>query len=399
MKIIFACFVFVAASIPLRLTVAGSKPFSGEPAKLITQFRFQQFSGGVVIVQARVNQYPDTLNFILDTGSGGISLDSSTVVALSIPTVPSERTIRGIAGIRKVNFLYNATLHLPGLSLDSLNFHVNDYDILSSVYGVKIDGIIGYSFFSRYIVHFDYDNLLLSVYSQGDFKYKRGGYVLKPLLTSIPVMQADFRDARKFNSRFYFDSGAGLCFLISDDFNRDSAVLNPRKKPLLTQAEGLGGKMEMRLTTVKEVKIGPYRFRNVPTYIFEDLYNITAYPYLAGLVGNDLLRRFNVTLNYAKREIHLIPNSHYRSPFDYAYTGLGIYIVEGRIQVEDVVPGSPGEEAGFKVGDVLISVGNNISNNIQTYKSILQAPGQRIKVIVNRSDSLLILTLRPDSIL
>ncbi len=399
MKIIFAWFVFVAASIPLRLTVAGSELFSGEPAKLITQFKFQQFSGGVVVVQARVNQYPDTLNFILDTGSGGISLDSSTVVALSIPTVPSERTIRGIAGIRKVHFLYNATLHLPGLSLDSLNFHVNDYDILSSVYGVKIDGIIGYSFFSRYIVHFDYDNLLLSVYSQGDFKYKRGGYVLKPLLTSIPIMQADFRDARKFTSRFYFDSGAGLCFLISDDFNRDSVVLNPRKKPLLTQAEGLGGKMEMRLTTVKEVKIGPYRFRNVPTYIFEDLYNITAYPYLAGLVGNDLLRRFNVTLNYAKREIHLIPNSHYRSPFDYAYTGLGIYIVEGRIQVEDVIPGSPGEEAGFKVGDVLISVGNNISNNIQTYKNILQAPGQRIKVIVNRSDSLLILTLRPDSIL
>ena len=157
--------------------------------------------------------------------------------------------------------------------------------------------------------------------------------------------------------------------------------------------------MEMRLTTVKEVKIGPYRFRNVPTYIFEDIYNITAYPYLAGLIGNDLLRRFNVTLNYAKREIHLVPNSYYRSPFDYAYTGLGIYIVEGRIQVEDVIPGSPGEKAGFKVGDVLVSVGNNLSNNIQTYKNILQAPGQRIKVIVNRNDDLIILTLRPDSIL
>jgi hypothetical protein len=399
MKIIFACFVFVAVLMPLRLTVAASKIFSEEPAKLITQFKFQQFSGGVVIIQARVNNYPDTLNFILDTGSGGISLDSSTVVALSIPTLPSERTIRGIAGIRKVHFLYNATLHLPGLSLDSLNFHVNDYEILSSVYGVKIDGIIGYSFFSRYIVHFDYDNLLLSVYSQGDFKYKRGGYILKPLLTSIPIMQADFRDARRFNSRFYFDSGAGLCFLLSDDFNRDSVVLNPKKKPLLTQAEGLGGKMEMRLTTVKEVRIGPYRFRNVPTYIFEDVYNITAYPYLAGLIGNDLLRRFNVTLNYAKREIHLIPNSHYRSPFDYAYTGLGIYSVEGNIQVEDVIPGSPGEEAGFKVGDVLVGVGNNLSNNIQIYKNLLQSPGQRIKVIVNRNDSLLILTLRPDSIL
>ncbi len=33
--------------------------------------------------------------------------------------------------------------------MDSLNFHVSDYDILSSVYGDSIDGIIGYSFFSQ----------------------------------------------------------------------------------------------------------------------------------------------------------------------------------------------------------------------------------------------------------
>ncbi len=399
MKIVFASIVFIAVIVSPALHVAGQKSVAEEPAKLITQFKFHQFSGGVVVIQGRVNQYPDTLNFILDTGSGGISLDSATVEALSIPTTPSDRTIRGIAGIRKVNFLYNATLHLPGLSVDSLNFHVNDYEILSSVYGVKIDGIIGYSFFRRYIVHFDYDKLLLSVYSQGDFKYRRGGYILKPMLTSIPIVNTDFRDSRKLNSRFYFDSGAGLCFLLSDSFNRDSAVLNPNKKTFLTQAEGLGGKMEMRLTTVKEVKIGPYRFRNVPTYIFEDIYNITAYPYLAGLIGNDLLRRFNVTLNYAKREIHLIPNSHYRSPFDYAYTGLGIYVVNGRIQVEDVIPGSPGEASGFKTGDVLIGVGNNFSNNIQAYKNLLQMRGQKIKIVVNRNDSLIILTLKPASIL
>lgn len=399
MKKISACFAFITMLMSSRLTIAGQEIFSGAPSKLITQFKFQQFSGGVIIIQGLVNNYPDTLNFILDTGSGGISLDSSTVLSLSIPTKPSERTIRGIAGVRKVNFLYNATLHLPGLSVDSLNFHVNDYDILSSVYGVKIDGIVGFSFFSRYVVHLDYDSLILSVYSPGDFKYKRGGYVLKPLLTSIPIMPSDFKDRRKFNARFYFDSGAGLCFLLSSDFVSDSVVLNPRKKPFRTQAEGLGGKMEMHLTTVKEVKVGPYRFRNVPTYIFEDLYNITAYPYLGGLIGNDLLRRFNVTFNYGKREIHLIPNSHYYSPFDYAYTGLGIYSVEGKILVEDVIPGSPAEIAGFKEGDIVVSVENNFTNNIQAYKSLLQVTGQRLKVIVNRNNDLVILTIRPQSIL
>lgn len=399
MKVLFASFISITLLLILAAADTGKTTLLAQPAKLITQFKFQQFSGGVVIIQARVNHYPDTLNFILDTGSGGISLDSTTVIALSIPTQPSDRTIRGIAGIRKVNFLYDASLHLPGLSLDSLNFHVNDYAILSSVYGVKIDGIIGYSFFSRYIVHFDYDKLLLSVYTQGDFKYRRGGYILKPILNSIPITRTDFRDNKKLSSRFYFDTGAGLCFLLSQNYVEDSSVLKPGKTPVVTQAEGLGGKMEMRLTTVKEVRVGPYRFRNVPTYVFEDIYNITAYPYLAGLIGNDLLRRFNVTLNYAKKEIHLVPNSHFHSPFDYAYTGLGIYNIDGRIQVEDVIPGSPGEKAGFKTGDVIISVGNNMSNNIQTYKNLLQAAGQRLKIIVSRNDSLSILTLKPASIL
>lgn len=399
MKKIIACFilgmVFTSAGVPN----ADTQPAWDEPARLITRFPLHQFSGGVTIIQATVNDYSDTLNFILDTGSGGISLDSTTVQQLSIPTVPSDRTIRGIAGIRKVHFLYNATLRLPGLTVDSLNFHINDYEILSSVYGVKIDGIIGFSLFSRYIVHFDYDKMMLSIYSQGDYKYPRGGYVFKPIITTIPVMSIDFKDNRKLTSRFYFDTGAGLCFLLSETYNRDSSALKFRKKPVPTQAEGLGGKMEMHLTTVKELRIGPYRFRNVPTYIFEDSYNITSYPYLGGLIGNDLLRRFNVTLNYARREIHIIPNSHYRSPFDYAYTGLGIYMIEGRVQVEDVIPGSPGEKAGFKSGDIIISVGNNLSNNIQVYKNLLQVTGQRIKIIVNRSDSLLVLNLKPASIL
>jgi len=69
--------------------------------------------------------------------------------------------------------------------------------------------------------------------------------------------------------------------------------LDTRKKIYYTQAQGMGGKANMQITTVKEVKVGPYRFRNVPTYLFEDQYNVTSYPSLAGLVGNDILRRFD----------------------------------------------------------------------------------------------------------
>ena len=238
------------------------------------------------------------------------------------------------------------TLHFPNLDVEHLDIHINDYDLLTSVYGVKIDGIVGYSFLSRYIVKINYDNNTLEIYNPGQVKYPRAGILIKPVINGIPSFDASVRDSATSNSRFYFDTGAGLCLLMSEAFEKDSSILPKNKKIILTQAEGLGGKTPMKLTTVKEIKIGKYKFKKVPAHIFADDFNVTAYPTLGGLIGNDLLRRFNLIINYGQREIHLKPNSHFRESFDYSYTGLGIYFVDGRVIIEDVLEGSPGEKAG-----------------------------------------------------
>lgn len=347
------------------------------------------------MIKACVNGYKDSMNFILDTGSGGISLDSMTVKVMNIPTTPSERTIKGIGGIRKVHFLYGATLRLPGLEVDNMDFHVNDYELLSYSYGIHIDGIIGYSLFSRYIVQINYDTQLIHIYSNGDFIYPRGGHLLSPAFTSLPIQTVQLKESRKLLNRFYFDTGAGLNFLLSESYLKDSSVLRKRKKkPVVTQAEGLGGKMSMRLTTVKEVKLGPYRFRSVPTLLFDDQYNVTSYPYLGGLIGNDLLRRFNTTINYNRHEIHIIPNSHFKDLFDYVYSGLSIYYIDEKVEVDDVVETSPAEKAGFKKGDIIMSVNNDFSNNIQSYKNIIQSSNQKIRFLVLRDGKPEILTMK-----
>jgi len=369
------------------LCIAGvqAQKNSSSSAKLITQVPFSTFTGGVVVVKAQLVGYPDTLNFIMDTGSGGISLDSTTCIRMNITPILTDKLISGIGGVRRLSYVNNQSLLLGKIRVDSLNFHVSDYDILSSVYGDRIDGIIGYSFYTRYIVKIDYDSNEMYVYSKGNFKYPRGGFTLKPAFSNLPVEGAVVRDIREVNARFYFDTGAGLCLLLNSDFIRDSAILNLEKKPLPTQAQGMGGKANMQVTTMKEFKLGPYRFRNIPTHIFEDVYNVTSYPYLAGLIGNDVLRRFNIILNYDKRIFYLTPNSHFRDPFDYSYTGLGLYWVEGEIRVGDVMKDSPAEKAGFKVDDVVISVNENMSQNLQLYKSMLQNTGDKVRIVVNRS--------------
>ena len=235
----------------------------------------------------------------------------------------------------------------------------------------------------------------------GEYRYARGGQILRPSLVTIPIQSLGLKDRANMSGRFYFDTGAGLNLLLSEDFVRDSSVLNPRKrrKPVVTQAEGLGGRMTMRLTTVREIRIGRYKFRDVPTFLFDDEYNVTSYPFLGGLVGNDLIRRFNVTLNYRRREIHLLPNSHFNDLFDYAYTGIGMYFENGNVTIEDVAPGSPAEAAGFKKGDVVLGINKTLNSNIQTYKAMMQTTTEKLHFIIQRGSNPMELDLKPISIL
>lgn len=380
------------------LLLVHSKPraqeeFVQEPAKLLTRFPFVLLNGGIIVLKAKVDNSADSLNFVLDTGSGGISLDSTTVVELGLKVSKSERTIRGIAGLRLVDFVYDHTLQLKGLDVPHLDFHINDYELLSSVYGVRIDGVIGFSFLRRFIVKVDYDNLFIEVYTPGNFKYPRGGYMLHPDFSNLPIFPAQLKDNRSIAERFIFDSGAGLCMLLSKDFIEDSALIRKGKPVYTTQAEGLGGKKVMELTVVKEVRIGPYKFKQVPVHIFDDEFNVTSYPLLGGLFGNDLLRRFNLIINYPDQKIFIKPNTHSNESFDYAYTGLGIYQIDSEIKVIDIIPGSPGDLAGFKTGDVIFSIENNYSKNILTYKNLFQNSIGKVKVVIFRNMEPMILNM------
>jgi len=390
--IIFICFVFCFSV--QALAQNGSKR-----AKLISSFSFRQLNGGIVVVKARLDDHTDTLQFILDTGSGGISIDSATASHYALPLTESDRVVKGIGGVRPLRFYKNGTLHLPGVEVNALDFHINDYELLSEVYGFHVDGIIGYSFLRRYIVGIDYDQNLISVYEPGLFVYPKSGSKIPATFTTIPVIEQTVTDEKIISARMFFDIGAGLCMLFSEQFVQDSLFMSPKTKTVYTQVEGIAGKISMRYTTIRKIRIGPFRFRKVPLHIYEDDVNVFNYPSVNGLVGNDLLRRFNQVINYPDQVIHLTPNSHYREPFDYSYTGMNYYFIGGKVVVTDIHQGSPAEKAGFLPGDVLIGIDNYFTNDIQQYKALLQNAGAKLKVLVLRKDQLVQLTLKVASVL
>ena len=372
--------------------------FIEPPSQKLTRIPFTQLTGGIVIIQAKLKPFEDTLNFVLDTGSSGISLDSTTAAYLKLKPEATNRTIRGIAGIRNVPFLYNQTLQFPALTVDSLDFHVNDYSILTAVYGEQIDGIIGYSLLRRFIVKINYDSLFIDICSPGYIRYPKGGYLFKPTISNLPVQSLRVRDAKTVHSRFLYDIGAGVCMMLSKDFVEDSSLIHKKRKMLAKEGEGVGGKIDMHVTVIREVKLGPYKFRAVPTYVFDDVYNVTSYPTLGGLIGNDILRRFNTILNYDKKDFYLMPNRHFGDPFDYSYSGIELYYILGYIVIGDVAKGSPAELAGLKESDIVIAVNNNFSQNLNQYKIALQATNQKVKIMIRRDEELKEITFKVGSI-
>src|ERR1051325_8248308 len=109
---------------------------------------------------------------------------------------------------------------------------------------------------------------------------------------------------------------------------------------------------------------------------------------MGGLVGNEILHRFNVIMNYEKRDIYLTPNSHFNEPFDYSYPGIELYYINGLIIVGDVSANSSAEKAGIKEGDIVLAVDKNVSQNLNQYKLALQNTGKMIQIIVKRGNEL-----------
>jgi hypothetical protein len=369
------------------------------PAQKIATIPFEQLFGGVILLKVQVGDKPDTLNFIFDSGSSHISLDSTTVAYLKLPVTKTDNYISGIGGIRKVSQVKNLSLKIDSLKIEALDYNINNYNILSESSGIRIDGIVGYAMISKYILNVNFDSSLINVYPLGNYKYPKKGYLWKYRMDYIPNTNIEIKDSRKINTSFYIDCGAGLGLLISERFQTDSLLYSSNKKILNTQIEGVGGKTNTKITVTKEMKIGPYKFKNVPTYIYNDSFDILRYPGTVGLIGNEILRRFNWVINYAKKEIFLTPNSFYIDPFDYSYTGLSIYLVDGIIRITEVMPLSPGFKAGFQVDDMLLSIENTIITSVKQAKDFLQNARKYLRVIVIRNNKPVELVIKVQSML
>lgn len=309
------------------------------------------------------------LKFILDTGAGSTVLFKKEYAELL--QMPYHKKIKLLGSdLSKDVFAYvcnNTSLQLVNLSPVAHNVIVLEEDFLfiEEYTGMKVDGILGAEFFKGMIIKIDYRNKLLTLIKPVDFlpkKYK--DYTSfdidvinhKPYLTTTTEVNPGVTT----QTRLLIDTGAAITALFHD--NTDSTIVLKSQVVKGNLGAGLGGNIEGYSGKIHRLHLGPYQFNNMISSFqsLDDAILNDDKIVRNGLLGNLLLERFQMILDFHHKKLYLKPYKNYNKEFEFDKSGLTIFAFGqdlNQFYVKHVIDGSPADEAGILPGDIILKVG------------------------------------------
>jgi hypothetical protein len=339
------------------------------------------------------------LRFILDSGAEHTILSKREVTDLW--RIPYEREFRVKGSDLKTELVAYLARRIRFDIPDKMTAASEDILVLQEDYfrfeeyaGVNVHGIMAMAAFSRYIIEIDYTRRKLILYDREYFKPPSSNYkevdieVFRNKIYINTTMQIQ-RDS-VLPAKFLLDTGAGLPLLLFS--NTHSSVRLPEHVVIANIGMGLGGFLEGYTGRVHQVDIGQFSPKGVITY-FQEIDTSAEMDYLNnrnGLIGNGLLSRFNVILDYYTEKMWLKPNDKFDNVFVFDRSGLQLlsYGLDlNQFTIQSVLPGSPAAEADIRKGDRLVRIGifpASMYSLGDILKKFQQKPGKTIKIVVNR---------------
>lgn len=221
--------------------------------------------------------------------------------------------------------------------------------------GRPVDGLIGFEVLARFVTTFDYAHHRVVLAMPGNVTPPAGADVIPFVL-----------DSRQPQFPCTIDSIATQCSL--DTGARDSITLfspfiaaHPEVVPATLASAGVngygfGGPALGRLGRLTSFGVGRFTVPQIVADLTTQSQGAFAAPFIAANVGGNLFRRFTLMLDYGKQTMALAPNAAFSEPDVYERAGLFLLNRSGKKVIADVRPGTPGDGAGLKKGDIITAI-------------------------------------------
>jgi hypothetical protein len=366
---------------------------------LLAPIPFQLY-GNVIIMELSVGE-SDPLNFIFDTGAGATVINTSTAASLGI--VGDETVSReGATGMAEIVQSTDHIVYVEDISFQDVTLGIAELGHIEKRIGIPIDGVIGWLILSQYAVRIDYNTMLIEIYDNNKFEYDFGdsGYTLEVQGTTIFTnVTTAFKSGNIFTGKVLVDTGAGNTFYFNTPFIEENDLLAEMDTYYERETQSISTESAHIYTTMLAIlSISDHEFSTPPVTMAIAEAGASSWSGPMGILGNGVLKHFNVFIDLQQKRMSLEPNRLYRDQFEVNCSGVELVTDDAfqRVIIDHIYTGSPAHEAGLKVGDEIVQInGANVSDfQLPQIRSILSQDGEEVKILIDREGELRSYTLK-----
>ena len=330
----------------------------------------------------------DTVTFYFDTGAATSVIDRAVADRIGIrPNYQSPVT--GAGGTEMYDVALRQEVDFAGQKFSNVHMVLLDLTILREALGRSFDGIIGYHIIRDFITEVDFERRSITLY----------GNKGKPDLTGYTEHQIEFRGGNNipvipvkieaengdsFEGDILFDSGAALSLVINTPFVEENELRRKFFRSFEYTTQNLNSESSATKVLLKKLEFCGYTFEQIPVDLARDEKGVSSYPGFLGILGLEVIKRFNFILDYRRMKLYLKPNYLFEDRFEHQVSGLTLRQSEKGIYVYYVVEPSPAYHAGIRKGDYIHSVNGLTGKNISVYRDILSKEDSSVQIVIEK---------------
>ncbi|MEM7297100.1 MAG: PDZ domain-containing protein [Bacteroidota bacterium] len=351
----------------------------------ITTIPFELF-GDHIIIKVSIDD-SEPLDFIFDTGSGYTVLDDDIAGDLGL----SGKKIEMNNAFSDWQLIKHNTLAINHFLMEkNIKVYSTDFDHLEISLGMDIDGIVGYDLLRHHAIYTNFDTKTINIYDLGKAP-KKGDAIPFTMDTTIPVIKGNvvLNNEEPHDGSFYFITGAGTTLDFNSPYAKQWDVVHKTGKHYNYYVKGLSKEETLHYEGhVISFNFGNQKIEDLPIGISTATEGIQASKSVSGIIGSQIIRMYNFTIDYGTKMLYLEKDHTYDANFKVNCSGIDVQLSEDKqkVLVHQVFENSPASEAGIKLNDELLKInGMSMSEiNLADVKKILKQEGETVEIVVSQ---------------